>query len=265
MPIKILAFDGDDTLWHNETHFHLTQQALRDLLLKHAPGADVDKRLFATEMANLGLYGYGIKSFTLSMLETAIEVTEGRIPASDLEVILGWGKRMLQEPTELLEGVSEALHEVSGRYDLMLITKGDLFDQESKLARSGLAELFSGVEILSDKTVDSYRSVISRRDIEPDEFVMVGNSLRSDILPVVQVGGRAVHIPYHLTWRHEHVDEASLPNNGWHRLERIGELAPLLASLDGAPDGAARRPDRQAIQSRPDRKTKRESGPLSSG
>ncbi len=261
MPIKILAFDGDDTLWHNETHFHLTQEALRDLLLKHAPGADVDKRLFATEMANLGLYGYGIKSFTLSMLETAIEVTEGRIPASDLEVILGWGKRMLREPTELLEGVTGALREVSRRYSLMLITKGDLFDQESKLARSGLAELFSGVEILSDKTVDSYRAVISRRGIEPAEFVMVGNSLRSDILPVVQMGGRAVHIPYHLTWRHEHVDEDSLPNDGWHRLERIGELARLLASLDGA----ARRPDRQAIQSRPDRKTKRESGPLSSG
>jgi putative hydrolase of the HAD superfamily len=259
MPIKILAFDGDDTLWHNETHFHLTQQALRDLLLKHAPDADVENRLFATEMANLGLYGYGIKSFTLSMLETAIEVTEGRIPASDLEVILGWGKRMLQEPTELLEGVSEALRDASERYDLMLITKGDLFDQESKLARSGLADLFSGVEILSDKTVDSYRSVISRRGITPQEFVMVGNSLRSDVLPVVQMGGRAVHIPYHLTWQHEHLDDESLPAGGWHRLQRIAELGPLLASLNGS----ARRPDRQEIQSRPDRKTKRESGPLS--
>jgi len=258
MPIKILAFDGDDTLWHNETHFHLTQQALRDLLLKHAPGADVERRLFATEMANLGLYGYGIKSFTLSMLETAIEVTEGRIPASDLEVILGWGKRMLQEPTELLEGVTEALQEVSGRYELMLITKGDLFDQESKLARSGLAELFTGVEILSDKTVDTYRAVISRRGLEPGEFVMVGNSLRSDVLPVVEMGGRAIHIPYHLTWQHEHVDDDSLPSNGWHRLERIGELGPLLASFDGVP----RSPDRQAIQSRPDRRKKRDSGPI---
>jgi putative hydrolase of the HAD superfamily len=264
MPIKVLAFDGDDTLWHNETHFNMTQQAFRDLVLKHAPEADVDRRLFATEMANLGLYGYGIKSFTLSMLETAIAVTEGRIPTSDLEVILGWGKRMLQEPTELLEGVTEALREVSRRYDLMLITKGDLFDQESKLARSGLAELFSGVEILSDKTVDSYRAVISRRGIAPDEFVMVGNSLRSDILPVVQMGGRAVYIPYHLTWQHEHVDEGSLPSGGWHRLERIGGLAALLASFDRATHRAARRPNRQAIQSRPDRKTKRESGPLSS-
>jgi len=261
MPIKVVAFDGDDTLWHNETHFHLTQQALRDLLLKHAPGADVERRLFATEMANLGLYGYGIKSFTLSMLETAIEVTEGKIPATDLAVILGWGKRMLQEPTELLDGVTEALQEVSRRYTLMLITKGDLFDQESKLARSGLAELFSGVEILSDKTVDSYRSVISRRGIEPDEFAMVGNSLRSDILPVVEMGARAVHIPYHLTWRHEHVEEDSLPSDGWFRLDRIGELSALLGSIDGPAGG----PNRHELQSRPDRKTKRESGPLSSG
>jgi putative hydrolase of the HAD superfamily len=261
MPIKVLAFDGDDTLWHNETHFHLTQQALRELVLKHAPDADVGRRLFATEMANLSLYGYGIKSFTLSMLETAIEVTDGRIPATDLAVILGWGKRMLQEPTELLDGVTEALQEVSRRYSLMLITKGDLFDQESKLARSGLAELFSGVEILSDKTVGSYRAVISRRGIEPGEFVMVGNSLRSDILPVVEMGGRAVHIPYHLTWEHEQVDDGFLPSDGWYRLERIGQLSDLLASLDGA----ARRPDRHELQSRPDRKTKRVSGPLSSG
>src|SRR6266571_5019305 len=172
MPIKVVAFDGDDTLWHNETHFQLTQTEFRQLLQRHVPDVDVDARLFATEMANLSLYGYGIKSFTLSMLETAISITDSRIPASDLEVILGWGKRMLQEPTELLEGVSEALREVSGQYDLMLITKGDLFDQESKLARSGLAELFSGVEILSDKTVDTYRTVISRRGVEPDEFVM---------------------------------------------------------------------------------------------
>jgi len=231
MPIKVVAFDGDDTLWHNETHFQLTQTEFRELLQRHVPNADVDARLFATEMANLGLYGYGIKSFTLSMLETAISVTEGLIPASDLEVILGWGKRMLQEPTELLDGVKETLLETAERYRLLLITKGDLFDQESKLARSGLAELFSGVEILSDKHEDSYRTVLSRRGIAPDEFVMVGNSLRSDIVPVVEMGGRAVHIPYHVTWHHEQVDEASLPANGWHRLQTIRALGPLLTSL----------------------------------
>jgi putative hydrolase of the HAD superfamily len=195
----------------------------------------VDARLFATEMANLKLYGYGIKSFTLSMLETAIAVTAGKIPASDLEVILGWGKRMLQEPTELLDGVKETLLEVSGRYSLLLITKGDLFDQESKLARSGVAELFAGVEILSDKHVDSYRTVLTRRGIKPEEFVMVGNSLRSDVVPVVEMGARAVHIPYHVTWHHEHVDEEALPSQGWYRVAGIRELGPLLESLRGRP------------------------------
>jgi putative hydrolase of the HAD superfamily len=235
MPIRTVAFDGDDTLWHNESHFHFTQTEFRELLMRHVPDADVDARLFATEMANLKLYGYGIKSFTLSMLETAIAVTEGKIPASDLEVILGWGKRMLQEPTELLDGVKETLLEVSGRYSLLLITKGDLFDQESKLARSGVAELFAGVEILSDKHVDSYRTVLTRRGIKPDEFVMVGNSLRSDVVPVVEAGARAVHIPYHVTWHHEHVDEDALPGQGWHRLAGIRELGRLLESLDGQP------------------------------
>ena len=253
MPIKVVAFDGDDTLWHNEAHFNLTQAALRDLLHAHVPDADVDARLFETEMANLRIYGYGIKSFTLSMLETAIQVTGGRITASDLEVILGWGKRMLREPTELLEGVHETLLDVSRDHELLLITKGDLFDQESKLARSGLADRFAGVEILSDKNVDSYRRVLNRRGIDAGEFVMVGNSLRSDVVPVVELGARAVHIPYHVTWQHEQVDEDSVPGEGWFRLEKITELSPLLGSLDGRP----RRSVRHKLQSRPDRKTKR--------
>jgi putative hydrolase of the HAD superfamily len=166
------------------------------------------------------------------MLETAIQLTESRIPAEDLEVILGWGKRMLQAPTELLDGVHSALLDVSRRYSLLLITKGDLFDQESKLARSGVADLFAGVEILSDKNVKSYRSVLDRRGIVPAEFVMVGNSLRSDVAPVVELGATAVFIPYQVTWSHEHVPEESLPRAGWHRLESIGELSGLLGSLD---------------------------------
>ena len=170
MSLKVLAFDGDDTLWHNESRFNLTQTALRDLLRRHVPNADVDSHLFDVEMRNLSLYGYGVKAFTLSMLETAIELTDGRIPASDLQVILGWGKRMLTEPTELLDGVEATLKEVSVRHSLLLITKGDLFDQESKLARSGLADMFSGVEILSDKNIDAYRSLLKRRGITPDEF-----------------------------------------------------------------------------------------------
>src|SRR5713226_3355461 len=231
LAIRYVALDGDDTLWHNETRFHLTQTALRDLLRRHVPDADVDTHLSEVEMRNLGLYGYGVKAFTLSMLETAIQVTDGRIPAADLEVILGWGKKMLGEPTELLEGVEAALREVSSRYELLLITKGDLFDQESKLARSGLAAMFSGVEVLSEKNVDSYRSVLRRRNIEPEEFVMVGNSLRSDIAPVIALGARGVHIPYPLTWHHEQVPEDSMPRDGWHRLASIAELAALLDSL----------------------------------
>jgi putative hydrolase of the HAD superfamily len=232
MPIRVLGFDGDDTLWHSETHFDVTQTAFRDLLRRHVPDADIDRRLAEMEMKNLSVYGYGVKSFTLSMLETAIELTKARIPASDLEVILGWGKKMLLEPTKLLDGVEATLRELSQRYDLLLITKGDLFDQESKLARSGLGELFLGVDVVSEKDKETYRRIFERRAIPPQEFVMVGNSLRSDVVPVVELGARAVHIPYHVTWHHEHVPEESLPKSGWHRLESITELPALLGSID---------------------------------
>ena len=226
-----MGLDGDDTLWQNETRFQLTQAALRDLLRRHVPDADVDAHLAEVEMRNLRIYGYGVKAFTLSMIETAIQLTDRRIPAADLEVILGWGQKMLSAPTELLDGVEAALQDLSRRYELLLITMGDLFDQESKLARSGLADMFKGVEILSEKNVDAYRSVLRRRHIEPAEFVMVGNSLRSDIAPVVALGARAVHIPYPLTWHHEQVPEDAMPREGWHRLENIGELGALLDSL----------------------------------
>ncbi len=226
-----MGLDGDDTLWQNETRFQLTQTALRDLLRRHVPDADVDAHLAEVEMRNLRIYGYGVKAFTLSMIETAIQLTDRRIPAADLEVILGWGQKMLSAPTELLDGVEAALQDVSRRYELLLITMGDLFDQESKLARSGLAEVFKGVEILSEKNVDAYRSVLRRRHIEPAEFVMVGNSLRSDIAPVIALGARGVHIPYPLTWHHEQVPEDSMPREGWHRLGNIGELGALLDSL----------------------------------
>jgi putative hydrolase of the HAD superfamily len=231
MAIRVVGFDGDDTLWHSETRFHVTQAEFRDLLQRHAPNAEVDTRLAEMEMKNLAIYGYGVKSFTLSMLETAIELTRARIPAADLEVILGWGKRMLMEPTQLLAGVEETLRGLSGRYDLLVITKGDLFDQESKLARSGLGELFLGVEILSEKNVDSYRGIFTRRGIKAEEFVMVGNSLRSDVVPVVALGGHAVHIPYEVTWQHEHVPEDELPKEGWRRVSGIAELPEQLEKL----------------------------------
>src|SRR5438309_8424778 len=207
MPIRVVGFDGDDTLWHSETRFSVTQAEFRELLKRHVPDADVDARLSEMEMKNLSIYGYGVKSFTLSMLETAIELTQGRIPASDLEVVLGWGKRMLMEPTKLIDGVEETLRAVSARYDLLLITKGDLFDQESKLARSGLGELFLGVEILSEKNVETYRGVFHRRGIKAEDFVMVGNSLRSDFVPVVALGAPPFHIPYDVTWQHADVPE----------------------------------------------------------
>jgi putative hydrolase of the HAD superfamily len=231
MAIKVVGIDGDDTLWHNETRFVLTQTAFNELLHRHVPDADVEGHLAEVEMKNLGMYGYGVKAFTLSMLESAIQLTGGKIPASDLEVILGWGKRMLMEPTELLDGVEVALRELNGRYALLLITKGDLFDQESKLARSGLAELFAGVEVLSEKNVGSYRTILTRRGIKVEEFVMVGNSLKSDIAPVLELGARAVHIPYPVTWHHEVVPEESLPKSRWYRLEGIGELGPLLGQM----------------------------------
>jgi putative hydrolase of the HAD superfamily len=231
MRITVVGLDGDDTLWHNETRFNVTQGELRDLLRRHVPDADVDAHLAGTEMKNLGMYGYGVKAFTLSMIETAIQLTHGKIPATDLQVILGWGKRMLMEPTELLDGVEAALKDLGKRYDLLLITKGDLFDQESKLARSGLAGLFLGVEIVSEKNVDSYRRIIERRGIKPEEFLMVGNSLRSDVAPVLELGAQAVHIPYQVTWHHEEVPEESLPREGWQRLGSIRELGDLLSAI----------------------------------
>src|SRR5256885_12355096 len=210
MPIRVVAFDGDDTLWHNETHFNFTQAALRDLLRGHAPNADVDARLFETEMANLSLYGYGIKSFTLSMIETALEITDGTIPASDLKVILDWGKRMLREPTELLEGVRETLLGMSQNHQLLLITKGDLFDQESKLARSGLAERFAGVEILSDKNVDSYRRGVSRPGLAAGGVVMGGKTLRPGVGPGGGDGAPPGPNPSPATPPHEQGDEDSV-------------------------------------------------------
>lgn len=231
MRVRVVGFDGDDTLWHNETRFNITQGEFRDLIRRHVPDADVEGQLAAVEMKNLAVYGYGVKSFTLSMLETAIQLTEGRIPARDLDVILGWGKRMLNEPTELLDDVEPVLRALSSKHELLLITKGDLFDQEGKFARSGLADLFSGVEILSEKDAGAYRRILSRRGIQPQEFVMVGNSLRSDIGPVVELGARAVHVPYHVTWHHEQVPEDSIPSDGWRRASSIAELPSILEEL----------------------------------
>lgn len=229
--VTLVGFDGDDTLWHNETIFSMTQQRFEALLAPYVGGADISQRLLATERENVTIFGYGVKGFTLSMIETAIEVTDGRVEADDLRMILELGKEMLRHPTELLEGAREAVESIAGRHRVVLITKGDLFDQESKLARSGLGDLFDAVEIVSEKDDDRYRRVLRDLDVEPSEFVMVGNSMRSDVLPVTAIGARAVHVPYHVTWALEEVAIADEPSGGWWRIDHLSELPALLAGF----------------------------------
>ena len=223
--IDTIAFDGDDTLWHNESLFSMTQERFRALLAHAADPADIDRRLLKAERENLRVYGYGIKGFVLSMIETAVDLTEGRIAGRDIQSLIDFGKAMLDHPVDLLDGVADVVERLSGRYRLLLVTKGDLFDQESKIARSGLAERFSVIEIVSEKDPDTYRRLLDRHGVDPARFVMVGNSVRSDILPVLAVGGHAVHVPYHITWAHE---EAEPPSENYRRIDTLRDLPPLL-------------------------------------
>lgn len=226
-----IGLDADDTLWHNESLFALTQARLRDLLAPYGDAAQIDARLYATETRNLEHFGYGIKGFTLSMIETAVELTEGRIEGAAIAQILAWGKTMLTAPVELLPHVREVLEELAAQHSLLLITKGDLFDQESKLARSGLGEFFRHIEIVREKDARVYARILQKYDIQPQRFLMVGNSVRSDILPVLEIGGRAAHIPYEITWQHEaaHLPQADV--NGYYHLPNFGALPALVAQL----------------------------------
>lgn len=229
VPFDAIAFDGDDTLWHNESLFSMTQERFRALITAHSGGmeaADLDRRLLEAEIRNLRYFGYGIKGFVLSMIETAVEVTEGRIPARDLRELIDFGKAMLEHPVELLDGVAEVVAALAAERPLLLITKGDLFDQESKVARSGLADHFRAVEVVSEKDPATYARVLARHGIGPERFLMVGNSVRSDILPVLALGARAVHIPYHVTWAHEVADT---PPDGYRRLDSLRGLPGLLS------------------------------------
>ena len=231
---SVIAFDGDDTLWRNEDQFSVSQERFRNIIGAHVPLdiAAVDAQLFETERRNLALYGYGVKSFVLSMIETAIELTGGAIPASDIKVLLGLGQEMLAHPVELLSGVRETLENLrAAGAQTWLITKGDLFDQESKIARSGLESLFDRIEIVSEKNEAMYRRLLSKHGVDPAEFLMVGNTLRSDVLPVVALGGRAIHIPYHVTWLHETVEPALANGHRYVTLEHMGELAAALKAL----------------------------------
>lgn len=225
--IQVIGFDADDTLWVNETYFLETEQKLRLLLAPYVDGETVSAELFRTESRNMPLYGYGVKAYILSVLETAIRITGGKVPANVLEQILALGKEQLTKPVELLDGVEETLNALVGRYRLIVVTKGDLLDQEQKLRRSGIEHLFHHVEIMSDKTDREYRLLLKHLDIRPEEFLMIGNSVRSDILPPLELGSYAVHIPYHTTWEHEKVDEPVV-NLRFFTVDSLWDIISLL-------------------------------------
>lgn len=222
----VIAFDADDTLWHNESIFTMTQEKFREMLSSHGPEV-VDQTLSSTQIKNLKLFGYGIKGFILSMIETSIELTDGEINGNEIQQILDFGREMLAAPIELLPDVQEVIDELSKKYRLLLITKGDLIDQEAKIARSGLVDYFTAVEIVSDKNPQTYKKILLRHKIDDSRFMMVGNSMRSDIVPVVQIGGHAVHIPYDTTWDHEQNHTYIDPAN-YTQIKSIGLLPKLI-------------------------------------
>lgn len=225
--LTTIGFDADDTLWQNETFFRLTQERFTDLLADHAAPDHLHDRLLAAERRNLDRYGFGVKGFTLSMIETAIQVTEGRVPAAVIGEILAAGREMLAHPVHLLPHAREAVTELAARYRVILITKGDLIDQERKVAQSGLGDLFQAVEIVSDKKPDVYRTIFARHGTGADQGMMVGNSLKSDVLPMISAGGWGVHVPHGLTWALESAD----PPQGERRfyaLENLSGLADLV-------------------------------------
>lgn len=204
--IKTIAFDADDTLWVNEPIYNQTQERLKSLIEKFVTPEVLEQRLYQTEIKNLRLFGYGIKAFMLSMVETAIELSNGKISGEEIGRIIDLGKDMIEHPVQVLPNVKESLEQLQSDFELMIITKGDLFDQESKIARSGLADFFSKIEIVSEKDETSYKKVLSKHGIAIHEFIMIGNSLKSDVLPVFNIGGKAIHIPFHTTWQHETIE-----------------------------------------------------------
>ena len=227
----VIGFDADDTLWHNESIFEKTHERYRALLAQYHDAATVDRTLLATEMRNLELYGYGVKGFTLSAIETAIELTAGKIRADEIRHLIALGQDMLAHPVELLDGVVETLTGLTGAHRLLVITKGDLRDQERKLAKSGLGEHFERVEILSEKDASTYAAIFRRHAIDPARFLMVGNSLKSDILPVLELGGAGAYVPYHLTWAAERVEHAPHAEGRFFRLKNLRELPDVVAGL----------------------------------
>ncbi len=228
--LTTIGFDADDTLWQNEQFFRLSQERFAQLLGDFAEPDHLEDRLFACETRNLGRYGFGIKGFVLSMIETAIEVTEGRVPAHVIQELISVGQDMLVHPIELLDQAQETIEALTGRYKIILITKGDLLDQERKLAQSGLGDLFDGVEILSHKTTAAYHEIFERHGAGSDRAMMVGNSLRSDVIPVLDAGGWGVFVPHDMTGRLEWDDEPQT-HARYHRIAGLGELEHLIRAI----------------------------------
>lgn len=228
--VTTLGFDADDTLWQNETFFRMTEQRFTELLSGHGEHHVLSARLLEAERRNLAFYGYGVKGFTLSMIETAVEVTKGEVPASVIAEILSFGRQMLENPVETLPNVRETLDQLAGSYRLVLITKGDLFDQERKLAQSGLGEYFDAVEIVSEKTAQTYVRIFARHGDGAAHAVMVGNSLKSDVVPAIAAGAYGVHVPHELTWVLEH-EVAPEDNPRFRRIPDVGKLPPLLGQM----------------------------------
>ncbi len=225
--LKVLAFDADDTLWVNEPYFRETEEKFCSLLEDYQPHHTVAKSLYKTEIDNLPLYGYGVKGFMLSMIETALTISENTVNTEVLERTIAYGKELLGKPIELLDGVKEVLEVLTKDYKLVVATKGDLLDQERKLQKSGLDHYFHHVEVMSDKKLADYQKLIRHLDIEPNEFLMIGNSLKSDVLPVLELGGYAVHIPYHITWEHERI-EHRVEHERFLHFDKISEILPFL-------------------------------------
>ena len=226
--IEVIAFDADDTLWHNETRFRKAEEFFKSLLGEHAEAAHIDEVLYRHEVKNIASFGYGAKTFTLSMVEAAIELSQRRISGSEVEEIIRIGNEIINEPLTVFEGVQDVLEALMNDFSLMVVTKGDLMEQENKIRRSGLGHYFKYTEIVSEKNVETYGGIFKKYQIDPKGFLMVGNSLKSDVLPVIEAGGQAIHIPYHTTWVHEqvpdHVAEASD-----HR--ELGSLVEVLAAV----------------------------------
>jgi putative hydrolase of the HAD superfamily len=225
--ITVIAFDADDTLWVNEPYFRETEEQFAGLLEDFMPRHSILAELYKTEIANLPLYGYGIKGFMLSMIETALRITSGKIDSIVVSKAIELGQEMLNKPVDLLDGVEEVLKSLHGKYRLVVATKGDLLDQQRKLNKSGLDHYFHHIEIMSDKQESDYQKLIKHLDCKPEEFLMLGNSLKSDVLPVLNIGGHAVHIPFHTTWVHESIDH-TIEHENFYQMERLSEILPKL-------------------------------------